>query len=76
MWEHFIDIEDLSLNSLHITLVFQAEDKGVACPPLSSERHLYPPLEGKIFYIYIYIYIYIYVCVCGLSVILSLSVQR
>ena len=30
-----IDIEDLTLNSLHTTLVFQAEDKVVACPPLS-----------------------------------------
>ena len=30
--EHYIDIEDLTLNSLHTTLVFQAEDKGVACP--------------------------------------------
>ena len=51
-----IDIEDLTLNSLHTTLVFQAEDKGVACPPLSSgmtevcsvavpedRRHLCPP---------------------------------
>ena len=32
----FIDIEDLTLNSLHTTLVFQAEDKGVAWPPLFS----------------------------------------
>ena len=32
----YIDREDLTLNSLHTTLVFQAEDKGVACPPLSS----------------------------------------
>ena len=31
-----IDIEDLTLNSLHSTLVFQEEDKGVACPPLSA----------------------------------------
>ena len=38
MWEHFIDIEDLTLNSPHTTLVFQAEDKGVACPPLSLGR--------------------------------------
>ena len=33
----YIDIEDLALNSLHTTLVFRAEDKGVACPPLSSD---------------------------------------
>ena len=25
LWEHFIDIEDLTLNSLHTTLVFQAD---------------------------------------------------
>ena len=31
----YIDIEDLTLNSLHTTLVFQAEDKVVTCPPLS-----------------------------------------
>ena len=45
-----MDIEDLTLNSLHTTLVFQAEDKGVAYPPLSSG--MTPE------YIYIYIYIY------------------
>ena len=28
--------EDLTLNFLHTTLVLQAEDKSVACPPLSS----------------------------------------
>ena len=33
---HYIYIEYLALYSLHTTLVFQAEDKGVACPPLSS----------------------------------------
>ena len=36
LWELFINIEDLTLNSLHTSLVFQAEDKGVACPPISS----------------------------------------
>ena len=36
LWEQFINIEDLTLNSLHTTLVFQAEDRVVACPPLSS----------------------------------------
>ena len=30
MREHFIDIEDLNLNSLHTTLVFQL------CPPLET----------------------------------------
>ena len=34
LWEHFIDKEDLTLYSLHTTLVFQAEDKGYLCPPL------------------------------------------
>ena len=36
LWEHFIHIEDFTLNSLHTTLVFQAEDKGFACSPISS----------------------------------------
>ena len=29
--EQYINIEDLTLNSMHTTLVFQAEDKAVAC---------------------------------------------
>ena len=36
LWELFINIEDLTLNSLLTSLAFQAEDKGVACPPISS----------------------------------------
>ena len=32
----YVDIEDLTLNSLHTTLVFRAENKGVACPPLET----------------------------------------
>ena len=31
-----IDIEDLTFYSLYTALLFQAEDKVVACPPLSS----------------------------------------
>ena len=33
---HIHVVDDLTLNSLHTTLVFRAEDKVVACPPLSS----------------------------------------
>ena len=66
----YIDIEDLTLKSLHATLVFQAEDKGVACPPLSSLSiyEMLPQLSTLINYSnlssnYIYIYIYIYILI-------------
>ena len=58
-------MEDLTLNSLHTTLVFQTEDKGVACPPLSlfmnevENSYQLFQLIFKLHIIYIYIYIYI-----------------
>ena len=57
-----MDIEDLTLNSLHKTLAFQAEDKVVACSPLSSDiTEVYSvavPRErvGQFFKIYLFIY--------------------
>ena len=51
----YIDIADLTLNSLHTTLVFQAEDKGVACSPLSSGMRTlinYSNLSSNYIYIF------------------------
>ena len=34
-----INLEDITLNSLHTTLVFQAEDEVVACPPKTPQSY-------------------------------------
>ena len=54
-----INLEDITLNSLHTTLVFQGEDEVVACPPKTPQsypkraedkRQLCPPLETPVSY--------------------------